>query len=786
MTKKGVGASLPRLEDDRLMRGRGQFVGDIKLVGMMEVAFLRSPVAHARLLGIDMPEEFRDRVFGAADLLGVKPIRAVSGLPGFKVSEQPPLADKKLRFVGEPVAACVADSRAEAEDIAASLSLRFDELPVNADMLAARRPDAPLVHDHWADNLFLETAAQHGDVDAAARDAPIVVKRILRMARQCMAPLEGKGAVAVWEDRLDQLVLTTATQMPHIVRNGLAECLGLAQERIRVVAPDVGGGFGWKGLLQAEEIVLGWLARALRRPMRWVEDRHEHLVGAANAREHHYELTAYADRRGKLLALEAEASVDAGAYSVYPFSACLEAAQVGSILPGPYDFPAYRYRTWSVCTNKPPIVPYRGVARTGVCFAMETMIDAIAQAVGREPHEVRQENLVQPEAMPFTNITGKLFDSGDYPECLRRAVAAIDLPAVRARQRRGEPDGRRIGVGLAIFTEQGAHGTAVYHGWGIPMVPGHEQAQARLTPDGGLELRIGVQSHGQGMETSMAQVAHEVLGIDPARIKVIHGDTALTPYSTGTWGSRSMVMAGGAVARATGILADRVKRIGAHLLQAAPELVRLESGAVHAGAASVSIEEIATVWYRRPQALPADVDPGGLEVTGGYKPKVDSGTFSYATHAVVLAVDPATGTIEILAYVVVEDGGTIVNPLIADGQVFGGTAQGIGTALYEEMPFSPDGQPLATTLGDYLLPGSTEVPHIRIEHMTTPSPFTEFGIKGLGEGGAIAPPAAIANAINDALAPLGVVVTETPITPRRLLAALAAARVGQAGGGKAA
>jgi len=776
MSAKGVGAALPRLEDDRLMRGRGQFVGDIKLVGMLEVAFLRSPVAHARLNRIEVPERFRGQVFGAADLTGVKPIRAVSGLPGFKVSEQPALADGKLRFVGEPVAACVAETRAEAEDIAAALPLDLEELPVNADMLAARRPGAPLVHDHWADNVFLETAAQHGDFEAAVRDAPVTVTRTLRMARQCMAPLEGKGTVAQWDDRLDQLILTTATQMPHIVRNGLAECLGLAQERIRIIAPDVGGGFGWKGLLQAEEVCLGWLARHLRRPMRWVEDRREHLVAAANAREHHYELTAYADARGKLLALEAAASVDAGAYSVYPFSACLEAAQVGSILPGPYDFPAYRYRTWSVCTNKPPIVPFRGVARTGVCFAMETMMDAVAHAIGREPHEVRLENLVPPDAMPFTNITGKLFDSGDYPECLRRAAAAIDVPALRARQQRGEPDGRRIGLGFAIFTEQAAHGTAVYHGWGIPMVPGHEQAQARLTPDGGLELRIGVQSHGQGMETSMAQVACEVLGVEPARIKVIHGDTGLTPYSTGTWGSRSMVMAGGAVARAAGILAERVKRIGAHLLQAAPESVQLVDGAVRAGAASVSIEEVATVWYRRPQMLPADVDPGGLEVTAGYKPKVDSGTFSYAAHAVVLAVDPATGAIEILTYVVVEDGGTIVNPLIADGQVFGGAAQGIGTALYEEMPFSDDGQPLATTLGDYLLPGSTEVPHIAIEHMSTPSPFTEFGIKGLGEGGAIAPPAAIANAINDALRPLGVTVTETPITPRRLLAALAAAR----------
>ena len=512
--KMGVGAALPRLEDDRLMRGRSRFVGDIKLVGMQEVAFVRSPVAHAQLIGIEIPPQYKGQVFQAADLVGVKHIRAVSGLAGFKVSEQPSLAVGKLRFVGEPVAMCVADTRAAAEDIAASVGVRFEELPVNADMRAAMRPGAPLVHEHWADNVFLETAAVIGAFDEAVRSAPVVVKRTLRMARQCMAPLEGKGTVAEWDDRLDQLVLTTATQMPHIVRSGLAECLGLDQERIRVIAPDVGGGFGWKGLLQAEEVCLGWLARHLNRPVRWVEDRREHLVAAANAREHYYELTAYADKSGKLLALDAEASVDAGAYSVYPFSACLEAAQVGSILPGPYDFPAFRYRTWSVCTNKPPIVPFRGVARAGVCFAMESMIDAIAHAVGREPHEVRLANLVPPTAMPFANITGKLFDSGDYPECLKRAVAAMALAIWRTRQARGEPDGRLIGVGFAIYTEQAAHGTAVYHGWGIPMVPGHEQAQARLTPDGGLELRIGVQSHGQGMETSMAQVACEVLGVD--------------------------------------------------------------------------------------------------------------------------------------------------------------------------------------------------------------------------------------------------------------------------------
>ena len=426
-------------------------------------------------------------------------------------------------------------------------------------------------------------------------------------------------------------------------------------------------------------------------------------------------------------------------------------------------------------TNKPPILPYRGVARTGVCFAMELMLDAVAREVGREPHEIREMILVPPEAMPFDNITAKHFDSGDYPECLRRAVDAIDLPGVRARQAAGEPDGRLVGVGLSIFCEQGAHGTSVYSGWGIPMVPGHEQCSARLTPDGELELRIGAHSHGQGLETTLAQVAHEVLGIDIDAVKLVHGDTQYTPYSTGTWGSRCMVMSGGAVATACEAIGERVTQIGASLLQADPADVKVEGGHVVAPGGTVSLAEVARVWYLKPQDLPPDVDPAGLEVTVGYKPERDTGTFSYAAHAAVVAVDPELGHVEILDYVVVEDGGVLVNPMIVDGQVYGGAAQGIGTALYEEMPFDTQGQPLASTLADYLLPGPVEVPDMRILHMESPSPYTRFGQKGIGESGAIGPPAAIGNAINDALKELGVEVDTLPITPRRLLALIQAA-----------
>ena len=693
--------------------------------------------------------------------------------PVFAVPCSRCLPPNKVRHVGEPIVACLAPTRAAAEDLTELVDVEFEELTAVAEMTTALGSEMPLLHDHWEENAFLVTSVDTA-FDAAIANAASVIKRTYRTARQCMAPIEGRGCVAEWDQQLELVTLHTATQMPHIVRTGLAECLGLDHGQVRIISPDVGGGFGYKGVLLVEEVCAAFLAMRLERPIRWLEDRREHLISGANCREHYYEVTGYAAADGELLAVDCEALVDSGAYSCYPFSACLEAAQVTSILPGPYRMRGYRCKAKSVATNKPGILPFRGVARTGVCFAMELMLDALAEDLGMAPEEIRQRNLVRPDEMPFTNITNKFFDSGDYPEALRRAVIAIDAEGVRSRQQ--NVSGRsRIGVGFSIFCEQGAHGTSVYQGWGVPMVPGYEQATARLTPDGGLELRVGVHSHGQGLETTLAQIAHSEIGIDPAKVKVVHGDTAYTPYSTGTWGSRCIVMAGGAVGTASAALGQRVRGIAAHLLQARPEDVVLEDGVARVGDAEVSLEEVAHTWYRKPQFLPEGVDPRGLEVTEGYKTVPDTGTFSYACHAVVVQVDLDLGNIDLLDYVVVEDAGTMINPMIVDGQVLGGTVQGIGTALFEEMPYDAGGQPLASTLADYHLPVAADMPPIRIEHMETPSPLSRFGQKGIGESGAIGPPAAIANAVNDALRPIGARVNELPMTPERVLGAIARA-----------
>jgi len=774
---QGIGARVPRKEDSRHMHGRGQYVSDTVIPGQREVAFLRSPVAHGIIRAIRKPPNSEGRVFVREDLVEAKDIVASSTLPSYKLSAQPPLAQGKVRFVGEPVVMCVARTRAEAEDLCEQVELDIEELPALVDSETARLEKSVRVHEEWDDNLFLTLSVENG-FEALSKKATVVVNREVELSRQAMVPMEGKAVVAYWDERADQLIMYYSTQTPHIVRTGIAQFLGLDEGQVRIIAPDVGGGFGYKVIVHPEELSVAWLAMKYRKPFRWIEDRREHLVSGANARQHKYRLTAYADDKGRLLALDAEITIDGGAYSNWPFTIGLEPGQAMGNLPGPYDFQGYRCKTYCVATNKPGFMPYRGVARTGVCFAMELLMDAVARAVDRDPYEVRMENLVRPEQMPYDNVVKKHYDSGNYPAALALAREKFDHPKWIERQNKGEPDGRKIGIGFASYCEQSAHGTSVFATWGLPLVPGYDQSAVKLTPDGGLEVRVGVHSHGQGMETTFAQLAHEILGIDVQKIKLTHGDTGTTPYSTGTYASRSIVMAGGATLKACEELLPRIVKIGAHLVGCTVEEARFDKtlGVVGPTGKAVDLKEICSVWYLRPDRAPLDVDRRGLEVSVSYKPDRDTGAFSYASHAVAVAVDTETGQVEILDYVIAEDCGTLVNPMVVEGQTLGGVAQGIGTAMYEEIQYDANGQPNASTLADYLLPGPTEIPDMRIFHMETPSPYTMYGIKGMGEGGAIAPPAVIFNAVNDALRATGVEVSKTPLTPHRLLEEIERAR----------
>jgi carbon-monoxide dehydrogenase large subunit len=771
---QGVGARLLRKEDAHHLSGHGQFVSDLKLPGTHDVAFVRSPHAHARIKAISVPPRLEGYVFTGPTLPRLSDMRAVPQVSGFRVAGYPPLATGKVRFVGEIIAACVAPTRAEAEDMASQVDIEYEPLPPIVDARSVLDGSQVLLHEGWPDNLFISRLFEGGNVDEAKQRADIVVERHYRMNRQAAVPMEGRAVLAYRDQRLDELVVYDSTQVPHIIRLGLSEVLGIEERAIRVIAPDVGGGFGSKARLLPEEVIVAALGMELDHPVRWVEDRAEHFLASTHSRDHDYKVTAYADRTGVLLAIDAELIVDAGAYALWPNGPFLETGMAARNIPGPYNIRNWRVKSFTVATNKAPIGPYRGVGRPGACFAIERTVDEVARAVGRDPFDVRLDNLVRPEQMPYRTIAGLLFDNGDYTGLLKLCSRTIDVTAVRERQKRVEPDGRLIGLGFACYSEQTGHGCGEWVSRGSPFIPGFESCNAQFRPDGTLVLLVGIQSHGQGLETTLAQIAHQELGIDPAKISVRHGDTGLSPFGNGTIASRSMVMAGGAVAKTSRLLRDKIVRIGAHLLQCDVAAARCEDGAVHGPNSSVSFEEIAHVAHLRMDMLPEGAEPL-LSVTGTYQPGIDSGVFSFAAHAAVVAVDPRTGLIEVLDYGVAEDCGTVINPMIVEGQIRGGVVQGIGTALCEEIPYDAQGQPLVGTFSDYLMPGSAEMPAIKVVHTETPSPFTEYGVKGMGEGGAIAPAAAIANAVRDALASIGAEVNETPITPKRVFAAIRAA-----------
>ncbi len=782
-TPHGVGASPLRKEDARHLAGKGRFVADMPVDNVLEAAILRSPVAHGRLDGVTPGRLAPGRhVFQASDFPDLRPIRAAPRVPGFKASDFPVFASGKVRYVGQPIGICLAPGRAEAEDVAQEVDLDIAVLdPIVDSREAAERKDI-LLHEAWRDNVYVEQLIEGGDMAAASAEAAISITREFRLSRHGAVPLECRAALAVRDDRRDELVLYLSTQGPHVMRVGLAESLGIPERSLRVVSPDVGGGFGSKNRLMPEEIMVCAAALRTGRPVRWIEDRRENITANNQAREHWYRLTAHAAPDGRLLGLEGELIVDAGAYSIWPSGPFMETGMAARNLPGPYQVPALRIDTWTVATNKPPLGPYRGVARPGACFAVERMLDEVARAAGRDPYEVRRENMVMPDQMPYTSIGGMRFDNGDYPTSLDKAAAAVDMSEVRKTQAAANKDGQLVGIGFASFSEQTAHGTQEWKLRGTPVVPAFESATARMHADGTVELLVAIHSHGQGMETSLAQVACEELGLSIDKVSVRYGDTGISPYGNGTFASRSMVMAGGATAKACRALAARILRIGAHLLQLDEAEVMLRDGAVYGGEASVTVAEIARAAHIRQDLLPDGMLPT-LEETGVYEPEITSGVFSYATHAAVVAVDPDTGEVEIRDYAVAEDCGTVVNPMIVDGQICGGVAQGVGTAMFEEIPFDDSGQPLATTFADYHLPGSTTLPRFRLAHMVTPAVGTEYGMKGMGEGGAIAPPAAIANAIRDALLSGGIDadICETPLSPRRVRDAIA--RAGGAGGG---
>ena len=759
-----VGRSIRRLEDPALLTGRGRFTAD--LPATHRVRFVRSAVAAGEIKKITVPDDAM--VFTAADLAAVKPITPELHKFGYVPIAQPILASGVVRFVGEPIAAVVAPSEAEAEDIAEDVLVDIAEAAPVIDARAAIADDAPTVHAEAARNLVVEGKIETPGFAAAQQTAHRLVTVEARSRRQNATPIEARAGHAAFDPASGRVTLTCATQMPHLMRTAIADLIGMAEAELRVIAPDVGGGFGQKMSLVPEYVVLVWLARKLRSSVAWTEDRRENLVASFHSRDQYIRLQGAFDADAKIVALAADVTANVGAYSCYPTTCAVEPLMAMAELPGPYDIRAYACLARGVLTNTCPMAPYRGVSRPVITMALERLMDRAAAQFGLDPVEIRRRNLI--DKFPYTSATGLVFDEGTYRQTLDMAVKALDVPEFRQRQRHARSEGGYLGIGFATFSERTGYGTPAFAERGMGVTPGWETVELTMDPSGRVEARIGASPHGQGLRTTLAQLIADQLGLSPDRIKVVHGDTDRTPYGWGTFASRSLVIAGGASLLAARKVRAKLIRIAGSLLEAAADDIVLEDGAARVIGTdrSIPIETLARAAYHQVHLFKGEIDPG-ISESATYDPP---GTFSNACHAGIVEVDLETGLVTVEKFVVAEDAGRLINPMIVDGQILGGVAQGIGNALLEEIIYDDVGNVLTATLADFLPPTCREIPPIELLHLETLNGATITQAKGLGEGGAIGAPAAILNAINDALAPLGVTIDEMPATPRRIRAAL--------------
>ena len=757
------------------------YVSDIRLPNMLHAALLRSMHAHARIRAVDVKEALRlDGVVGVwtgreiegrispfPESFEIHPARWLEGVKPVLQGPRPTaLAQEKVHYVGEPVAIIVAEDRPKAEDAIDAIVVEYEGLPVVVDPEESLQPRATLVHEGSNNNVVFSFRIEKGNVDGALGAAPYTLRERFRHHRYCAAPLEGRGVVAWVEPKTNILTVWSSTQMPHLVRRQIAAQLSLPEETVRVIAPDIGGGFGPKVFVYPEEILVPFLALQLGCPVKWIEDRTEHFISTAHGRDQLHDVECAFDEEGHILAFRDRFLLDNGAYNPMGLT---DAYNTAAHLQGPYKVPALSISGTCVSTNKVPNAPYRGAGRPEAVFVMERCIDSIAARLRLDPAEVRRRNFVQPDEMPYH--AGILYrdgepiryDSGNYPETLTRALEAAGYDELRRRQQELRQRGRYLGVGIGCYVE----GTGV---------GSFEGARVRIDASGQLIIATGATGHGQGHETVFAQIAADLWGVTPDKVSLVEGDTASIPFGCGTFGSRSTVNVGSAIYGASARLKEKVVRLAAHILEANPDDLKLGDGKVFIRGLpqrALSFSELARAavpgWASK---LPEGLEPG-LEATFYFVPPTV--TWANAAHVAVIEVEIDTGIIKLLDYVVSHDAGKLINPLLVDGQIHGGVAQGIGAALYEEIAYDQNGQLLSGSFVNYLLPGAMEVPNIKTVHLESPSPLNPLGVKGLGEGGAIAPPAAIANALADALLPFRVRVNEIPLSPNRVMELVAGA-----------
>ncbi|MDP2119205.1 MAG: xanthine dehydrogenase family protein molybdopterin-binding subunit [Hoeflea sp.] len=774
---KYIGERVQRLEDPRLLTGTGRYTADIRFERMAHLAFVRSDQAHARILGIETDDAATFpgviAVLTAQDFSEIPDLVAPSRMKNYHPTHCPVLARDTVRYVGEPVAVVVASDRYLAEDAANAIVVDYEPLGASSDPAAALLGDAVFLHDEVPGNLVLERSFATGDAGSAIAGAAHVVEGRFRLRRKSPMAMEPRAYVADYDRGRDALTLYGATQIPGVVRDELAKLLNIAGNRIRVIAPDVGGGFGGKGSLYPEEIIVAALARRLARPVKYVSDRLEDLTSTSQGFDEYVEARLAFDDDGMFIALDAEVIGDIGAYSIYPWTAALEPVQVASFLPGPYKTPHYRGRVRGVCTPKPPTGPYRGVGRPMAVFALERLVDMAAETLDMDRAEIRRRNLVQPDEFPHRIGSGIIWNHSGFTECLDAAVKAVDYSGFKERQLLALEQGRWIGLGIGSYAELTGIGSRIAVAPGMPINTGNETATVRIDATGAVIATFATASHGQSLETTLAQIVAEELGVRPQDVQIVQGDTGMTAHGTGTYASRSAVIGGGAAILTTRALLKKVKRVAGRLFDVDPDRVETGDGEIYVPGTNhrIGFDELARAVYSDMATLPLAARET-LESQENYDPVL--GTTTSSTHIAEVEIDPETLSIRLTRFVVAEDCGRMINPQVVDGQVHGGVVQGIGVALLEELEFDATGQLLSASLADYLIPTSAESPHIEVIHLETVLPDNPGGFRGMGEGGTIGAPAAIANAVADALAHLGIGISELPITPSKLHRLIAA------------
>lgn len=776
MGARHFGAEVRRLEDPRLLTGRGRYTDDIHRPGMLHAAFVRSAHAHAAIRSIDLSAARAlpgvHAAWSLADLgspVADGPMAQMVPSPLIKQDcVQHVLARDEVCYVGETIAVIVADSRHIAEDATALVVVDYDTLPAVVDCRAALAPGAPVAHLGAPDNLAARLAVGFGDIEAAFADAPHVFRLDLMQHRGGAHPMECRAVLAEHDPDSGKLTMYSSTQSPYLVRRFLARLLGRDEQDIRVIAPNVGGGFGPKAAFYPEEAAISVAALKLGRPVKWIEDRREHFVATTNQRDQHWQLEVACDADGRMRGIRGSVIHDNGAY--LPYGLILAATALAP-LPGAYALPALSMTLDVAYTNTTPTTPVRGAGRPNAIFAIERTIDCIARELRLDPAEVRRRNYIRPEQFPY--VTGMkardgspvAYDSGDYATCLDMALAKADAAGFPARQAAARAEGRYLGLGIASFIEDTGLGP-------------FEGVHVRVTAQGAIQVTTGAASQGQGHATTLAQIVADKLGVDLDKVRVTSADTDAFPYGIATIASRTAVTAGSSAHLAANDVHAKAVRYGAHLFDVPPEDILLEDGLVKVAGSnrSIGLGDVAVALAGMiAQPIPAGLSPG-LEATGYFEAKASP--HSSGTNVAEVEVDIETGAVHLLNYVVIHDCGRVINPKIVDGQITGGVVHGIGNALFEEMIYDTGGQPVSTNLGEYLLPTATEIPPIRIGHIETPSPLNPLGIKGAGESGTIPAIATVVSAVENALSPFGVVVDRYPLNPERVVDLIDAARSG--------